>query len=211
MKNPPAFFWLKLALRELLNNRRFSIFFIFNLALGLAGFIALDSFKESLDNHLGQNSQAILGADVALTSYLPFEEKSLDALEANFPQNTLSARKTTLFTMVASKDQSRLVQITGIEEGFPFYGKMVLKKKGVVEAEKIRQSLSMSAEAWVYPELLFMLGLKVGGSIKIGEQSFRIADTVIDDPSSSFSSYGLAPRVYLGYSQMQKTGLLSKK
>ncbi len=211
MKNPPAFFWLKLALRELLNNRRFSIFFIFNLALGLAGFIALDSFKESLDNHLGQNSQAILGADVALTSYLPFEEKTLDALEANFPQNTLSARKTTLFTMVASKDQSRLVQITGIEEGFPFYGKMVLKKKGVVEAEKIRQSLSMSAEAWVYPELFFMLGLKVGGSIKIGDQSFSIADTVIDDPSSSFSSYGLAPRVYLGYSQMQETGLLSKK
>ena len=86
---------------------------------------------------------------------------------------------------------------------------MVLKKKGVVEAEKIRQSLSMSAEAWVYPELFFMLGLKVGGSIKIGDQSFSIADTVIDDPSSSFSSYGLAPRVYLGYSQMQVTGLLS--
>ena len=73
MKNPPAFFWLKLAFRELLNNRRFSLFFLFNLALGLAGFIALDSFKESLDNHLGQNSKAILGADIALTSYLPFE------------------------------------------------------------------------------------------------------------------------------------------
>ena len=211
MKNVSPFFWFKLALRELLNNRRFSLFFLFNLALGLAGFIALDSFKESLDNHLGQNSQAILGADVALTSYLPFEEKTLDMLEAKFPQNTLSTRRTTLFTMVASKDQTRLVQVTGIEAGFPFYGKMVLKKNGVVQEENIRQSLNTSAEAWVYPELLFMLGLKVGGSIKIGEQSFSIADTVIDDPSSSFSSFGLAPRVYLGYSQMQETGLLSKK
>ena len=211
MKNVSPFFWFKLALRELLNNRRFSLFFLFNLALGLAGFIALDSFKESLDNHLGQNSQAILGADVALTSYLPFEEKTLDMLEAKFPQNTLSTRRTTLFTMVASKDQTRLVQVTGIEAGFPFYGKMVLKKNGVVQEENIRQSLNTSAEAWVYPELLFMLGLKVGGSIKIGEQSFNIADTVIDDPSSSFSSFGLAPRVYLGYSQMQETGLLSKK
>ena len=211
MKNVSPYFWFKLALRELLNNRRFSLFFLFNLALGLAGFIALDSFKESLDTHLGQNSQAILGADVALTSYLPFEEKTLDMLEAKFPQNTLSTRRTTLFTMVASKDQTRLVQVTGIEAGFPFYGKMVLKKNGVVQEENIRQSLKMSAEAWVYPELLFMLGLKVGGSIKIGEQSFSIADTVIDDPSSSFSSFGLAPRVYLGYSQMQETGLLSKK
>ena len=211
MKNPPAFFWLKLAFRELLNNRRFSLFFIFNLALGLAGFIALDSFKESLDNHLGQNSKAILGADIALTSYLPFEEKTLDALEAKFPQNTLSTRKTSLFTMVATEDQTRLVQITGIEKEYPFYGKMVLKNNGVVESKNVEQSLALSGEAWVYPELLFMLGLKLGGSLKIGEKKFRIADTVLDDPSSSFSSFGLAPRVYLAYSQMQETALLSKK
>ena len=211
MKNPPAFFWLKLAFRELLNNRRFSLFFLFNLALGLAGFIALDSFKESLDNHLGQNSKAILGADIALTSYLPFEEKTLDALEARFPQNTLSTRKTSLFTMVATEDQTRLVQITGIEKEFPFYGKMVLKNNGVVESKNVEQSLALSGEAWVYPELLYMLGLKLGGSLKIGEKKFRIADTVLDDPSSSFSSFGLAPRVYLAYSQMQETALLSKK
>ena len=49
MKKPSPYFWPKLALQELLNNRRFSLFFLFNLALGLAGFIALDSFKESLD------------------------------------------------------------------------------------------------------------------------------------------------------------------
>ena len=211
MKNPPAFFWLKLAFRELLNNRRFSLFFLFNLALGLAGFIALDSFKESLDNHLGQNSKAILGADIALTSYLPFEGKTLDALEEKFPQNTMSTRKTTLFTMVATEDQTRLVQITGIEKEYPFYGKMVLKNNGVVESKNVEQSLALSGEAWVYPELLFMLGLKLGGSLKIGEKKFRIADTVLDDPSSSFSSFGLAPRVYLAYSQMQETALLSKK
>ena len=53
MRKPSPYFWPKLALQELLNNRRFSLFFLFNLALGLAGFIALDSFKESLDVHLG--------------------------------------------------------------------------------------------------------------------------------------------------------------
>ena len=211
MKNPPAFFWFKLAFRKLLNNRRFSIFFIFNLALGLAGFIALDSFKVSLDNHLGQNSKAILGADVALTSYVPFEENTLNVLEEKLPQNTLSTRKITLFTMVAAKNISRLVQITGVEDEYPFYGKMILKKNGIVESENIEQSLKFSDEVWVYPELLFMLGLSVGESIKIGEKIFRIADTIIDDPSSSFSSFGLAPRIYLGYSQMLETGLLSKK
>ena len=80
MKKTSSFFWSKLALKELLNNRRFSIFFLFNLALGLAGFIALDSFKDSLDNHLGKNSQAILGADLALTSYVPIDDKTIETL-----------------------------------------------------------------------------------------------------------------------------------
>ena len=75
MNPTPILFWQKLALRELLNNRKFSLFFVFNLALGLVGFIALDSFKESLDDHLEQNSRAILGADIALSSYVPFEKK----------------------------------------------------------------------------------------------------------------------------------------
>ena len=56
---------------------------------------------------------------------------------------------------------------------------------------------------------IFLIG--AGEYIKIGEQSFRIADSVIVDPSSSFSSFGLAPRIYLGYSHMEETGLLTKK
>ena len=211
MKNPSFFFWPKLALRELLNNRRFSLFFLFNLALGLAGFIALESFKESLDTHLGRNSQAILGADIALTSYVPFEEKTLIILESQLPENSLSTRKISLFTMVATKDQSRLVQVTGIEQDYPFYGRMILKNVGSVDPAKLKQSLDLSAEAWVYPELLYMLELNAGEYIKIGEQSFRIADSVTVDPSSSFSSFGLAPRIYLGYSHMEETGLLTKK
>jgi len=211
MKNPSFFFWPKLALRELLNNRRFSLFFLFNLALGLAGFIALDSFKESLDTHLGRNSQAILGADIALTSFVPFEEKSLNILESQLPDNTLSTRKISFFTMVATKAQSRLVQVTGIEQDYPFYGKMILNNVGSVDPAKLKQSLDLSVEAWVYPELLYMLELNAGEYIKIGEQSFRIADSVIVDPSSSFSSFGLAPRIYLGYSHMEETGLLTKK
>jgi len=211
MKNPSFFFWPKLALRELLNNRRFSLFFLFNLALGLAGFIALDSFKESLDTHLGRNSKAILGADIALTSFVPFEEKTLNILESQLPDNTLSTRKISFFTMVATKDQSRLVQVTGIEQDYPFYGKMILKNVGSVDPAKLKQSLDLSGEAWVYPELLYMLELNAGEYIKIGEQSFRIADSVIVDPSSSFSSFGLAPRIYLGYSHMVETALLTKK
>ena len=211
MNNTSKLFWPKLALRELKNNRRFSYFFLFNLALGLAGFIALDSFKESLDEHLGQNSQAILGADVALTSFVPFDEKKLNILESIFPEKTLHTKKTSLFTMVASKEHSRLVQVSGIEDNFPFYGKIILNKHGVVKENYLVKSLTMSGESWVYPELLSTLKLAVGENIKIGETNFKIVDTVNDDPSSSFSTFGFAPRIYLGLSELKNTGLLTKK
>ena len=44
--------WFTLAIKELVNHKRFSLFFILNLSLGLSGFIALDSFQISLDYHL---------------------------------------------------------------------------------------------------------------------------------------------------------------
>ena len=151
MKKPSPYFWPKLAIQELLNNRRLSLFFLFNLALGLAGFIALDSFKESLDVHLGKNSQAILGADLALTSYVSIDDQTLENLESSFPEGTLSTRKISLFTMVASKERSVLVQVTGIGEKFPFYGNMTLEKSGMVNPDIVRQNLGINGEAWIYP------------------------------------------------------------
>ena len=157
MKNPSTLFWSKLALKELLNNRRFSLFFLFNLALGLVGFIALDSFKESLDAHLGKNSQAILGADLALTSYVPIDDQTLKNLESIFPESTFSTQKISLFTMVASKKRSVLVQVIGVGENYPFYGKIILEKSGKVNPDMVRQNLGINGDAWIYPELFFML------------------------------------------------------
>ena len=73
--------WFRLAFKELLNHRRFSIFFILNLSLGLAGFIALDSFQVSLDRHLTRNSKSILGADISISSRMPVPTETLNQLE----------------------------------------------------------------------------------------------------------------------------------
>ena len=55
--------WVKLAFKELLNQRRFSIFFIVNLMLGLTGFLMLDSFKLSLHEYFAGRSKGILHGD----------------------------------------------------------------------------------------------------------------------------------------------------
>src|SRR5687767_12606487 len=59
---------LRLAFREIRNNKSFSFFFIFNMALGLVGFLALDAFKLSIDASLAERSRLILAADVAVSA-----------------------------------------------------------------------------------------------------------------------------------------------
>src|SRR5690349_4663652 len=63
----PVMLWLQLAWKEITNNGKFSLFFVLNLSIGLIGFIALDSFKQSIDLHLQNNSKSILTADVQIS------------------------------------------------------------------------------------------------------------------------------------------------
>src|SRR4051794_5720394 len=60
--------WLRLAWREVRNNRKFSLFFAFNLALGLFGFILLDSFKAGFGHALDLRSRNLLSADLAVSA-----------------------------------------------------------------------------------------------------------------------------------------------
>ncbi|MFU8770712.1 MAG: hypothetical protein ACNA7H_13305, partial [Desulfotignum sp.] len=63
--------WLRLGIRELLRNKGFALFFTANLAVGLCGFIAVQSFSRSLDRHLADNLRDILTADLVLTATTP--------------------------------------------------------------------------------------------------------------------------------------------
>ena len=67
--------WFKLAWREIRNNRKFSAFFVLNLAIGLVGFLALNSFNSSIQSHLGRNAKGILTADIAVNATRPFTEE----------------------------------------------------------------------------------------------------------------------------------------
>ena len=209
---PPRWtLWPKLAVRELRNNLRFSVFFVVNLALGLAGFIALDSFQVSLDRHLARNSKAILTADLSLSSNTPFEPEVLNRLRTLLPEDHRETRRVAFFTMVAGADRSRLVQLIAVDEGFPFYGGLRLAHKGVADADWVRRELLEGGKLWAYPELLNALGLEVGEQLQIGDREFEIAAAITEDASSAFNSFGVAPRVYIGLSQVESTGLLTTK
>ena len=203
--------WFRLAFKELVNHRRFSIFFILNLSLGLAGFIALDSFQVSLDRHLTRNSKSILGADLSLSARQPISPQQLEQLEQMLPSPWEASKKIHFVTMAANDSNSRLIQMVAIEKGFPFYGSLVLDNLGNTNPKMVEEELVKKGKLWAYPELLITLGLKIGDTLKLGNVNFVVGDTVLEDPSSAFNTFGVAPRVYVGIAQANQTGLLTKK
>ena len=51
------------------------------------------------------------------------------------------------------------------------------------------------------------LKLELGDSLQIGTKTFQIDDIVLQDPGTSFSTFGVTSRIYMGYEHVQTTGL----
>ncbi|MBF0286437.1 MAG: FtsX-like permease family protein [SAR324 cluster bacterium] len=204
----------KLALKEIRNNARFSLFFILNLSLGLIGFIALDSFKTSIQHHLENNSKAILTADLSVTSNQPFTQKERQLFSDVISPKTGESRQVRFFSMIAGKNNSRLVRIIGIDDQYPLYGQIVLKNGGTIskgnqEQQIATKQLLSTKSIWVANDLMLALELEDGDTLKIGESPFAVVDTIMDDPTSAISVFAGIPTIYMGVEQIENTGLIS--
>lgn len=200
--------WLQLAWKEISNNYKFSLFFVLNLSIGLMGFIALDSFKHSIDQHLVNNSKAILTADVQISSRFPLTE-----VETDFAENLLGAPfvatdQISFLSMVAANDNSRMSQLIGIQANFPHYGDIVLQESGSVLQSDARARLLSGNNVWVARDLMIILDLELGDTLRIGNQDYTIIDVILEDPSSTISVMTSFPAIYMGLEQIEDTGLI---
>jgi putative ABC transport system permease protein len=198
--------WLRLAWKECLHNRIFSLFFALNLALGLFGLIAIDTFKTAIQRDLSERSKSILTADLSVSAIRPLKPAEQTLLKTTLPQAKVSEEQT-LYSMVTSPLSTRLVDIQAIDERYPLYGNFELQRAGRVSSETPKTLLT-KPEVWVYPEVLAQLGLHVGESLSIGRQRFTITDVILKDTGSSGIGFRFAPRVYIGQKWLEPTGLI---
>jgi len=214
--------WIRLACKELMRDRRFSLFFVLNLSIGLVGFIALNAFNYSIKAHLQNNLKEILTADLAL-----FSSRPLNEIEEKIIDNTLGpqrqmARQITFFSMISGKDISRLARIVAIDDAFPLYGRILFKEFSAPlppsDSNKETRSVQLPPptlnrptgipNAWISQDLAMVLHIKKGDTVGIGNQKFKVAAIVIATPAGAVTSVELAPVIHIGISRLKETGLL---
>ena len=200
---------LKLIFKEIKSHPKFALLFILNTSLGLCGFMALNIFKNSMNQTLHQHSQAMLGADMILSARRPIKPEERQIVFQRAGSSIKESQITQTYSMVSNpKGRSRLVQIKAIEENFPFYGSFDLVHQGK-HSVSANTDLHKENNIWVYPEILLQLDIQVGEFLLIGNQPFKVSDIVEQDPSSSFTS-NLAPRVYISQNHLKSTGLIQR-
>lgn len=194
--------WLfKMAWRDGKASGKKLVLFMASIVLGIAAVVAIQSFGRSLKDNIALQSKSLMGADFIIDSDKPVNDKVLKIIDS---LGGPAGKEISFASMAAfpGPGTTKLVQVRGIEGGFPFYGELETTPPGA--AEEFRQQSSALVDATV----MLQMGLEPGDSIKIGEQTLRIAGALKSVPGSTAIFSSIAPPVLIPYGQIEKTGLL---
>ncbi|WP_413586143.1 ABC transporter permease [Bdellovibrio sp. HCB274] len=197
----------RLAIRELVRSWRFGLFFIFNLSLGLTGFVSLQAFNVTLQDELQKNAKNILSADLSVSARRELTQVEQDAMKSVLPAGTQTGRIYEFFAMMNSSKGSRLVMVKAVDESYPFYGSLQMSGGRNVTPGASKDIIN-THNVWIYPELQQQMGLQVGDRMQIGKMDLEISDVVERDETQTFRMASLAPRVYVDMKLLPESGLI---
>jgi putative ABC transport system permease protein len=188
-------FYLRTLLRESRGSRGRLTFFIVCLAVGVAAVVAVAGLSASLDDGIRQEARQLLAADLAIEGNQPLPAATLRAIAAIPGARRTDVRETVTVAAAPGRDgrpgPSQLVELKVVDGFYPFYGKLDLQPRRPL------QDLLTPGTTVVASELLSRLSLKVGDTLRIGGEPFRIAGVVLSEPDRISISLTLGPRVFL--------------
>ena len=209
IEQKPALGWAtaaKIAWRELRASRSKFLFVILSVAIGVAALTGVRGFSESFQKVLLDQARSIMSADLSARMFrliTPQENAKLDALAESKGVERTSVTETVSMASLQGDPVPLLVSLKVVDPAkYPFYGAVTLSPAG-----DLRTMLTDSSVV-VDDNLLVRLRAKVGDSLKIGGQFFRIAAVIEKEPDRLTAGVGLGPRVMMTRAAVDKTGLL---
>jgi putative ABC transport system permease protein len=201
-------FVLAMTLREMRASWKRLLFFFICLSIGVGAIVAIRSVIQSVRQVFDGEARALISADAVISSNQAFDA----ALNAKIDQRlqeigATSHQSVEVATMVRAADggmnATRMVELRAVEPGFPHYGELKL-----ANGQRFEHSLLQNFGLLARPELLAQLGLAVGDRLLIGKHEFTIRGVIESEPGRRIGAFSLGPRVFIGYDDLRKIGLL---
>lgn len=175
--------------------------FMASIVLGIGAVVSIQSFSENLKMNIALQSKSLMGADYIIDSRQKPNDKvkqiidslgGADAREINFSSMGLFPKN----------GSTKLLQVMGMEGGFPFYGELETEPKSA--ASEYLQKRGALVDATV----MMQYDIQPGDSIKIGKVTLPVIGMLKSVPGSANFSNAVAPPVYIPYDLIEDTGLI---
>lgn len=203
-------FVLRMAWRETRASWVRLLFFFGCVALGVAAIVVLRSVVGHVRTTLTREARNIVGADVVIQAQRPWTPELLtqidQALDGRGVRDRTEIVDTQTMAMPVGGENPgavRLVEVRGIESAYPFYG-----SPEIAAGTPYSHALVEQHGVLVQPELLVLLGLKVGDEVKLAGQTFTIRGVVTKDRVQRSGGIAFGPRVYVDLADLRQTALL---
>ena len=202
-------FVLRMARREAHATRRRLVLLTASVVAGVGALVAVNSFTRNLTVAVAEQAQALLGADLSLTSRAPLDDvkparRLIDSLR-RVGGNDVRIATSANFAAMAYRPGSgsgRLVQVRTVDPGWPYYGSITTSPANI-------WSGLQDGGAIVDPSLLTAISASVGDTIALGEGRFRILGTVLNVPGDIGLEMAFGARVFIASKALPGTKLLA--
>ncbi len=177
--------------------------------LAVTALAGVGFFTQHLQMTMAQNAKAMLGGDVVVSSDNPLpdffvQQAQQQGLQQASSQSFMSMART-IDTNTGIEPKTALVAIKSVDSAYPLRGGVQTEGEDVhIQTEKAPQP----GTVWVEKSVLLSLGKKLGEKIALGDATFIIAKTIIQEPDKGLNFAQMAPRVLMHESDLSNTGLV---
>jgi putative ABC transport system permease protein len=192
------------AWRESRTARRRLLLYMSSITLGVAALVAIDSFAANVTGSVREQSRALLGGDLSLSSHAAFTPPVEALFDSLTRSGTGLARQTSFSSMalVPRTGLTRLSQVRAVTPGYPFYGQIL------TDPASAWNTLQDGAHAVVDASLLVALDAHIGDTLALGTGRFEITGTLTSVPGEIAVTAAIGPRIYIPARYLTSTGLL---
>jgi len=177
-------------------------FLVLAIAMGTGALTAVTGFNASVHRTLSREARSLMAADIAVRLPARPSRDAMNTLKSLESEGIQTTQVTETVSMASSGSHFPvLVSIKGADFArYPFYGQLELDPAGTILDKK---------SVGVSDDLLLRLGAKLGDSIRIGRQEFRITARVVSEPDRMTTGFTLGPRVLFTREGLAGTGIIT--
>ena len=194
----------KIAWRESRSSSFKFLFVILAVAVGVGSLTGVRGFSRAFRQMLLSQARTLMAADLSLRVFelpTPQQVASMDALSKSGIARTWITETVTM-AAVGSKPPM-LVSVKAVDpKKYPFYGEIGLSPPAPLSKALTADTVAVSGE------VLLRLNRKVGDSIRLGGQTFRIVGEVTYEPDRMLGTLNVGPRVMVTRDGLERSGLM---